>query len=45
MSQPRYEWRCWNAAFFTLEGSGQISAQVSTNPSPSQLTIDVPAPI
>ncbi|WP_433563169.1 hypothetical protein ACQP1O_38165 [Nocardia sp. CA-151230] len=35
----------WHAAFFTLEGSGQVSAQVSTNPSPSQLTIDVPAPI
>ncbi|MFE3053453.1 hypothetical protein [Nocardia sp. NPDC059239] len=35
----------WHAAFFTLEGSGQVSAQVSTNPSPSQLTIDVPAAI
>ncbi|QIS20023.1 hypothetical protein [Nocardia terpenica] len=35
----------WNAAFFTLNGSGRVAVQVSTNPNPSELTIDVPAPI
>ncbi|MFI6044443.1 hypothetical protein ACIA8C_22640 [Nocardia sp. NPDC051321] len=34
----------WNAAFFTLDGSGPVAVQVSTNPTPSELTIDVPAP-
>ncbi|MEV6769318.1 hypothetical protein AB0N05_11915 [Nocardia sp. NPDC051030] len=34
----------WNAAFFTLPGSGRVAVQVSTNPSPTELTIDVPAP-
>ncbi|MFE9583184.1 hypothetical protein ACFYO1_42890 [Nocardia sp. NPDC006044] len=34
----------WNAAFFTLPGSGRVAVQVSTNPSPSELVIDVPAP-
>lgn len=35
----------WNAAFFTLPGSGRVAVQVSTNPNPAELTIDVPAPI
>ncbi|WP_069164156.1 hypothetical protein [Nocardia altamirensis] len=34
----------WNVAFFTLEGSGQVAVQVSTNPTPNELIIDVPAP-
>ncbi|WP_405487205.1 hypothetical protein [Nocardia sp. NBC_00511] len=34
----------WHAAFFTLDGSGRVAATVSTNPTPSQLVIDVPAP-
>ncbi|MEC3918374.1 hypothetical protein [Nocardia sp. CDC160] len=34
----------WHAAFFTLPGSGHVAVQVSTNPSPSELTIEVPAP-
>ncbi|MFI7001980.1 hypothetical protein [Nocardia sp. NPDC050175] len=34
----------WNAAFFSLDGSGRVAVQVSTNPTPSELTIDVPAP-
>ncbi|GAB2702239.1 hypothetical protein [Nocardia thraciensis] len=34
----------WHAAFFTLDGSGRVTVQVSTNPNPSELTIDVPAP-
>ncbi|WP_433664082.1 hypothetical protein ACQPW1_19330 [Nocardia sp. CA-128927] len=35
----------WNAAFFTLAGSGRVVVTVSTNPTPSELTIDVPAPL
>ncbi|WP_280264857.1 hypothetical protein [Nocardia wallacei] len=34
----------WHAAFFTLEGSGRVAVQVSTNPNPSELIIEVPAP-
>ncbi|WP_405166384.1 hypothetical protein OG203_15595 [Nocardia sp. NBC_01499] len=34
----------WNAAFFTLDGAGRVAVQVSTNPNPSELTIDVPPP-
>ncbi|MFI5777303.1 hypothetical protein [Nocardia sp. NPDC051570] len=34
----------WHAAFFTLDGSGRVSVQVSTNPNPCELIIDVPAP-
>ncbi|WP_067574633.1 hypothetical protein [Nocardia acidivorans] len=34
----------WNAAFFTLPGSGRVAVQVSTNPTPAEVTIDVPAP-
>ncbi|MEU7140804.1 hypothetical protein ABZ942_15235 [Nocardia sp. NPDC046473] len=34
----------WNSAFFTLDGSGPVAVQVSTNPAPAELTIDVPAP-
>ncbi|WP_194818687.1 hypothetical protein [Nocardia sp. XZ_19_385] len=34
----------WHAAFFTLNGSGRVAVQVSTNPSPPELVIDVPAP-
>ncbi|GAB4585538.1 hypothetical protein [Nocardia sp. IFM 10818] len=34
----------WHAAFFTLDGSGRVAVQVSTNPNPAELIIDVPAP-
>ncbi|MFI1914912.1 hypothetical protein [Nocardia sp. NPDC020380] len=34
----------WNATFFTFPGSGRVSIQVSTNPSPAELVVDVPAP-
>ncbi|MRH92230.1 hypothetical protein GFY24_33165 [Nocardia sp. SYP-A9097] len=34
----------WNAAFFTLAGAGRVTVQVSTNPTPAEVTIDVPAP-
>ncbi|MBF6170333.1 hypothetical protein [Nocardia blacklockiae] len=34
----------WHAAFFTLAGSGRVAVQVSTNPTPAELIIDVPAP-
>ncbi|MEV6279881.1 hypothetical protein [Nocardia sp. NPDC051832] len=34
----------WNAAFFHLNGAGRVAVQVSTNPNPAELTIDVPAP-
>ncbi|MFE3193094.1 hypothetical protein ACFXHA_29080 [Nocardia sp. NPDC059240] len=34
----------WNAAFFTLSGSGRVAVSVSTNPSPDQIVINVPAP-
>ncbi|MBB5916157.1 hypothetical protein BJY24_005069 [Nocardia transvalensis] len=34
----------WHAAFFTLDGAGRVAVQVSTNPTPAELTIEVPAP-
>ncbi|AYF72807.1 hypothetical protein D7D52_01775 [Nocardia yunnanensis] len=34
----------WNATFFSFPGSGRVSIQVSTNPSPAELIVDVPAP-
>ncbi|WP_157535298.1 hypothetical protein [Nocardia inohanensis] len=34
----------WNATFFHFPGSGRVSIQVSTNPSPGELIVDVPAP-
>ncbi|MFF2556880.1 hypothetical protein ACFVUS_38155 [Nocardia sp. NPDC058058] len=34
----------WNAATVSLPGSGRVTAQVSTNPTPAELTIEVPAP-
>ncbi|MFC9894751.1 hypothetical protein ACFVMC_13765 [Nocardia sp. NPDC127579] len=34
----------WHAAFFTLEGAGRVAVQVSTNPTPPEVVIDVPAP-
>ncbi|BEK85336.1 hypothetical protein GCM10010198_12610 [Nocardia seriolae] len=34
----------WNATFFNFPGSGRVSIQVSTNPAPSELIVDVPAP-
>jgi len=34
----------WNATFFNFRGSGRVSIQVSTNPSPAELIVDVPAP-
>ncbi|MGW3543401.1 hypothetical protein ACWDNI_23065 [Nocardia niigatensis] len=34
----------WNATFFNFPGSGRVSIQVSTNPSPTELVVDVPAP-
>ncbi|MFB7724505.1 MULTISPECIES: hypothetical protein [unclassified Nocardia] len=34
----------WNAASFSLPGSGRVSVTVSTNPTPGELTIEVPAP-
>lgn len=34
----------WHAAVFTLNGSGRVAVEVSTNPHPAELTIDVPAP-
>ncbi|GAA5108641.1 hypothetical protein [Nocardia iowensis] len=34
----------WNAAFFSLDGSGRVAVEVSTNPNPSELIIDVPTP-
>ncbi|MEU1210123.1 hypothetical protein [Nocardia sp. NPDC005825] len=34
----------WHAAFFTLDGSGRVAVQVSTNPTPAELIVDVPAP-
>ncbi|MGW4249780.1 hypothetical protein [Nocardia sp. NPDC004722] len=34
----------WNAAFFTLSGSGRVAVTVSTNPSPDQIVVNVPAP-
>ncbi|MEV0248541.1 hypothetical protein AB0H76_18220 [Nocardia sp. NPDC050712] len=35
----------WHAAFFTLAGSGRVAVQVSTNPTPPEVAIDVPAPL
>src|SRR6266568_179106 len=35
----------WHAAFFTLAGSGRVAVRVSSNPNPSELIIDVPAPL
>lgn len=34
----------WNAAWFHFPGSGRVSIQVSTNPTPTELIVDVPAP-
>ncbi|GAB2519390.1 hypothetical protein GCM10027167_22950 [Nocardia heshunensis] len=34
----------WNSVIFSMPGSGRVAVSVSTNPTPDQLVINVPAP-